>query len=51
MNVIRIGRKGRHLNTLKRYIYKIYKNSVHINDVHIEAHNPIFQIVHELGGR
>jgi hypothetical protein len=52
MDVIRIGRKGRHLNTLERYhIYKTYQNNLHMNDVHIEAHNPIFQILHELGDR
>jgi hypothetical protein len=52
MDVIRIGRKSRHLNTLERYqIYEVYKNNLHMNDVHIEAHNPIFQTVHELYDR
>jgi hypothetical protein len=52
MDVIRIGRKSRHLNTLERYhIYKAYKNSLHMNDIYIEAHNPIFQTVHELCDR
>jgi hypothetical protein len=46
VDVIRIGRKGRHLNTLERYhIYKTYKKNLHMNDVRIKAHNPIFQIV------
>jgi hypothetical protein len=48
MDVIRTGRKGRHLNTLEKYhIYKISRN-LHMNDAHIETHNPIFQTLHEL---
>jgi hypothetical protein len=52
MDVIRTGRKGKHLNTLERHqIYKISRNNLHMNDTHIEAHNPIFQTVHELYDR
>jgi hypothetical protein len=52
MDVIRTGRKGRHLNTLERYhIYKISGNNLHMNDTHTEVHNPIFQTVHELYDR
>jgi hypothetical protein len=52
MDVIRTGRKGRHLNTLEKYhIYKIISNNLHMNDTHIEAHNPKFQTVHELYDR
>jgi hypothetical protein len=52
MDVIRRGRKGRHLNTLERYhIYKISRNNLHMNNTHIETHNPIFQTVHELYDR
>jgi hypothetical protein len=41
MDVIRTGR---HLNTLERYhIYKISRNKLHMNDTHVEAHNPIFK--------
>jgi hypothetical protein len=52
MDIIRIGRKNRHLNSLERYhIYKVYKKNLHMNTVHIEAQNPIFQTVHELYDR
>jgi hypothetical protein len=52
MDVIRTGRKGRHLNALERYqIYKISRNNLHMNNTHIEAQNPIFQTVHELYDR
>jgi hypothetical protein len=52
MDVIRTGRKGRHLNTLEKYhIYKINTNNLHMNDTYIEAHNHIFQKVHELYNR
>jgi hypothetical protein len=52
MDVIRIGRRSRHLNILERYhIYKISRNNLHVNDAHIEAHNPIFQTLHELYDR
>jgi hypothetical protein len=49
VDVIRIGRKGRHLNTLEKYyIYKISRSNLHVKDTYSEAHNPIFQTVHEL---
>jgi hypothetical protein len=40
MDVIRIGRKGRHLNTLEKYhIYKISRNNLHMNEtVNAKAH-------------
>jgi hypothetical protein len=48
MDVIRIGRKGRHLNTFEKYhIYKISRNNLHMNETHMGMHNPIFQTVHE----
>jgi hypothetical protein len=35
MDVIRRGRKGRHLNTLEKYhIYQICRNVLHMNDMH-----------------
>jgi hypothetical protein len=47
MDVIRTGRKGRHLKTLEKYlIYKISRNNLHMNDTH--THNHIFQTIHEL---
>jgi hypothetical protein len=52
MDVIRIGRKGRHLNTLEKYhIYEISRNNLHMNETHIELYNPIFQTVHEIYNR
>jgi hypothetical protein len=45
MDIIRKGRKGRHLNTLEKYhIYKISKANVHLNN----THNPIFQVIHKI---
>jgi hypothetical protein len=52
MDIIRMGRKGRNLNTLEKYqIYKIRRNTLHMNDTHIDTHNPIFQTVYELDDR
>jgi hypothetical protein len=35
MDVIRTGRKGRHLNNLEKYhIYKISRENLHMNDTH-----------------
>jgi hypothetical protein len=52
MDVISTRRKGRSLNTLKKYhINKISRNNLHMNNTHIEVHNPIFQTVHELYDR
>jgi hypothetical protein len=52
MDIISTGMKGRYLNTLEKYhIYKISKNNLYMNDTHIEVHNPIFQIIHELYNR
>jgi hypothetical protein len=51
MDIISAGRKDRHLNTFEKYhIYKLTKN-LDMNDKHIEIHNPIFQITHELYDR
>jgi hypothetical protein len=52
MDIIRMGRKGIHLNTLEKYyIYKISRNKLHMNDTHIDTHNSIFQTLHEFGDR
>jgi hypothetical protein len=52
MNVISMGKKGKYLNTLEKYnIYTISKNNLLMNDTNIEAHNPIFQVIHELYDR
>jgi hypothetical protein len=52
MDILRMGRKGRHLNTLEKYcIYKISRKNLHMNDTHIDTYNPIFQTLHELDNR
>jgi hypothetical protein len=52
IDFMRTERKGRHLKTLEKYhIYKIIRNSLHMNDTNIEAQNRIFQRVHELYDR
>jgi hypothetical protein len=52
LDVIRKGRRGRHLNTLEKYhIYKISKTNVYLNDTHSETHNPIFQVIHDIYDR
>jgi hypothetical protein len=47
-DVVRIGRKGKHLNTLEKYIYKISKEGVHMNDTNIDEYNPIFEVLHKI---
>jgi hypothetical protein len=52
MDDIRKVRKGRQLNTLEKYhIFKISKSKLHLKDMHNEADNPIFQVIHELYDR
>jgi hypothetical protein len=52
MDVISTGKKGRYLNTLEKYhFYKININNLHMNDTHVNVHNPIFQIIHEIYDR
>jgi hypothetical protein len=42
MDVIRTGRKGRHLNTLEKYhIYKISRNNLQMSDTHIDTQSRI----------
>jgi hypothetical protein len=44
MEIMKIERKGKHLNTLERYhVYKISKEGIHMNDMHDETHNPTTQ--------
>jgi hypothetical protein len=48
MDIITTGRKGKHLNTLERYyIYKTSMENLHMNDTHIDKHNPIFEALQE----
>jgi hypothetical protein len=49
MDVIRIGQKGKYLNTLEKYyIYKINKTGLLMNDMNIDEHNPIFEELHKI---
>jgi hypothetical protein len=52
MEIIKIERKGEHLNTLERYhVYKISKEGIHMNDMHNETYNPIFEVIHSIDTR
>jgi hypothetical protein len=52
MDVIRNGKKGMHLNTLKKYnIYKISKTNTQLNDTYNEQQNSIFQDIYEMYDR
>jgi hypothetical protein len=49
MGIITTGRKGKYLNTLERYhIYKTSRKNLHINDTHVDTHNPIFGVLQEI---
>jgi hypothetical protein len=49
VDIIMTGRKGKHLNTLERYlVYKASRHNVHMNDTHIHAHNPIFEALQKI---
>jgi hypothetical protein len=49
MDILRITKKGQHMNTLERY--NIYKNKKMygniLNDTYAEAENPIFEVIHK----
>jgi hypothetical protein len=52
MDIVKTTKKGKHLNTLEKYhIYKLSKNKLHMNDTHIDTHNPIFETLQELNTR
>jgi hypothetical protein len=52
MEIIKTEKKGKHINTVERYhICKISKHKLHMNDTHIESHNPIFEILQEIDTR
>jgi hypothetical protein len=49
MDIIRTGKKGKHLNALEKYyIHKISKNNLHMNDTYNDTYNPIFETLHDL---
>jgi hypothetical protein len=44
MDVVRIGRTGKYLNTLEKYyIYRISRGKLHMYDTNTDKHNPIFK--------
>jgi hypothetical protein len=49
MDIIKIERKGKHLDMLEKYhIFCTYKHNKHLNDNNIDIHNPIFNTVYKL---
>jgi flagellin-specific chaperone FliS len=49
MEIIKAGKKGKHLNTLERYhIHKIGKNNLQLNDTNIDLNNPILEALNEI---
>jgi hypothetical protein len=52
VEIMKIGRKGKHLNTLEKYhIYKISKEGIHMNDIHDETYNPIYEVINSIDTR
>jgi hypothetical protein len=52
MQITKIERKGKHLNTLEKYhIYKISKEKIHMNDTYDDTYNPIFEVIHNIDTR
>jgi hypothetical protein len=48
MEIITMGRKGKHLNTLEKYhIYKVSEKNLHMNDTNIDTYNPVFEELHK----
>jgi hypothetical protein len=44
MDVIRIGKKRRYLNTLEKYyVCKISREGLHMNDTNTDEHKAIFE--------
>jgi hypothetical protein len=49
MDIIKTGKKGKHLNTLKKYhIYRISKDNLLMNDTYNDRFKPIFKTLREL---
>jgi hypothetical protein len=52
MEIMKIERKGKHLNTLEKYhIYKISKEGIHMNGIHDETYNQIFEVINNIDTR
>jgi hypothetical protein len=50
IDIIKTGRKGKCLNTIEKYP-RISKDNLHMNDMYIDAYNPIFEALYELYAR
>jgi hypothetical protein len=49
MDIITTGKKGKDLNILERYyIYKTSRKNLHMDDTHVDTHNPIFGALQEI---
>jgi hypothetical protein len=46
MVIIKTGKKGKHLNSLLKYIYKISKYNLYMNDIYTDT-TPIPEILHD----
>jgi hypothetical protein len=52
MGIIKAGKKGRHLNSIEKYyIYRISRNNLQMNDIYINAYDPIFETLHAIYAR
>jgi hypothetical protein len=51
MKIIKVERKGKQVNTLERYVYKISKEGIHMNDMHNETYNPISEVIYSIDTR
>jgi hypothetical protein len=48
MDIIKVKRKGKHLDTLERFhIFCTFKQNKHLNDNNIDVHNPIFNAIYK----
>jgi hypothetical protein len=51
MHIIKIERKGKHLDTLEKFhIFCSFKRNKHLNDNNIDTHNPIFNTIYKHNG-
>jgi hypothetical protein len=49
MDIIKTGRRGKHLTILEKYyIHGISKGNLHMNDTRTDTYNLIFETLHEL---
>jgi hypothetical protein len=49
MNIIKAGKKGKHLNTLEKYyIHRASRNNLQLNDTNIDHNNAMFDTLREI---